>query len=305
VASGEAVSDTSTALEQQAGREPSRPPLRLPRWLDGWALLAVPGIAFLAVFFVVPMGLMLARSFTDPSPENYVVFVQSPLYVRVLMNTFWTAFLVTVVCLLAGYTYAYAMYRAGRWLAPLLIILVIFPFWSSFLVRSYAWMVLLQDSGLINNALVAIGLVERPLQLMRNTLGVSIGMTHIFLPFMVLPIYAAMRRMDPDLPLAASSLGARPRAAFWRVFFPLTLPGVYAGCLLVFVPALGFFITPALLGSPRNQMFSELIVLQVSSLLRFGVGSALAVILLVTTLVLVWVGTRVVNVREFLGGQAE
>lgn len=273
----------------------------MPRWLTGWTVLAVPGVAFLVVFFVLPMAGMLMRSFTDPSPENYLVFLRSPLYLRVLLTTFWTAFVVTLVCLVLGYIYAYAMYRAGRWVAILLIALLILPFWSSFLVRSYAWMVLLQDSGLINTALLQLGLIERPLQLMRNTLGVVIGMTHIFLPFMVLPIYAAMRRMDPDLPLAASSLGARPFATFRRVFFPLTLPGVYAGSLLVFVPALGFFITPALLGSPRNQMFSELIVLQVNQLLQFGVGSALAVILLVTTIVLVWIGTRFVNVAEFMG----
>jgi putative spermidine/putrescine transport system permease protein len=277
----------------------------MARWLNGWTLLAAPGVAFLALFFVVPMAGMFIRSFTDPSPENYLVFFQSPLYLRVLLTTFWTAFLVTAVCLVLGYIYAYAMYRAGRWTLILLVALLILPFWSSFLVRSYAWMVLLQDSGLINTALLEAGLIERPLQLMRNTLGVAIGMTHIFLPFMVLPIYAAMRRMDPDLPFAASSLGARPLATFRRVFFPLTLPGVYAGSLLVFVPALGFFITPALLGSPRNQMFSELIVLQVNQLLQFGVGSALAVILLATTLVLVWVGTRFVNVAEFMRGSVE
>lgn len=277
----------------------------MPRWLNGWSVLAVPGVAFLVLFFGVPMMGMLARSFTDPSPENYLVFFQSPLYLRVLLTTFWTAFLVTLVCLVLGYIYAYAMYRAGRWVAFLLVALLILPFWSSFLVRSYAWMVLLQDSGLINTALLGLGVIERPLQLMRNTLGVAIGMTHIFLPFMVLPIYAAMRRMDPDLPLAASSLGAPPLATFRRVFFPLTLPGVYAGSLLVFVPALGFFITPALLGNPRNQMFSELIVLQVNQLLRFGVGSALAVILLATTLVLVWVGTRFVNVADFVRGPIE
>lgn len=277
----------------------------MPRWLNGWTLLAVPGVAFLVLFFAMPMIGMLTRSFTDPSPENYLVFFQSPLYLRVLLTTFWTAFLVTLVCLVLGYIYAYAIYRAGRWVAFLLVALLILPFWSSFLVRSYAWMVLLQDSGLINTALLELGVIEKPLQLMRNTLGVAIGMTHIFLPFMVLPIYAAMRRMDPDLPLAASSLGAPPLATFRRVFFPLTLPGVYAGCLLVFVPALGFFITPALLGNPRNQMFSELIVLQVNQLLRFGVGSALAVILLATTLVLVWIGTRFVNVADFVRGPVE
>jgi putative spermidine/putrescine transport system permease protein len=175
------------------------------------------------------------------------------------------------------------------------------PFWSSILVRTYAWTVLLQDTGVINSALKSLGLITESLPLMRNTLGVTIGMTQILLPFLVFPVYAVMQRIDPDLMPAAEGLGARPARAFWRAFFPLTLPGVASGCLLVFVLSLGFYITPALLGSPSNTMYSVLVADMVNVQLRFGVASALSVILLVVTLILLWVGTRVVRLGDILG----
>jgi putative spermidine/putrescine transport system permease protein len=269
--------------------------------LDAWAWLAVPGFLFLVVFFVVPLARMGARSLTDPSPENYRVFLESPVYVRVLWTTIRTSLIVTAVCLLIGYPYAYVMHHAGPKTRAALTALVLVPFWSSLLVRTYAWTVLLQDRGVINSILQDLGLTATPIQLMRNTLGVTIGMSHILLPFMVLPIWATMRRIDPDLVPAAESLGATPRAAFRRVFLPLSFPGVFAGCLLVFVLALGFYITPALLGSPQNAMFSELIVNMVSERLRFGVGSALAMTLLAVTLLLLWIGSRFVRLGDAIG----
>lgn len=270
--------------------------------LDAWALLAIPGFLFLVVFFLVPLVRMGLRSLTDPSPANYRIFLESPIYLRVLWTTIRTSLIVTVVCLLIGYPYAYVMHHAGPKTRAALTVLVLVPFWSSLLVRTYAWTVLLQDSGVINSVLRDLGLIDEPLRLMRNTLGVTIGMSHILLPFMVLPIWATMRRIDPDLVPAAESLGAPPRAAFRKVFLPLSLPGVFAGCLLVFVLALGFYITPALLGSPQNAMFSELIVNMVSERLRFGVGSALAMTLLAVTLVLLAIGSRFVRLGDALGG---
>ncbi len=270
--------------------------------LDAWAWLAVPGFLFLAAFFLVPLVRMGIRSVNDPSPANYRIFLESPVYVRVLWTTLRTSLIVTVVCLLIGYPYAYVLHHAGPRTRAILTALVLVPFWSSLLVRTYAWTVLLQDSGVINSVLRDLGLIETPLKLMRNTLGVTIGMSHILLPFMVLPIWATMRRIDPDLVPAAEGLGAPPRAAFRKVFLPLSLPGVFAGCLLVFVLALGFYITPALLGSPQNAMFSELIVNMVSERLRFGVGSALAMTLLAVTLLLLGIGSRFVRLGEALGG---
>jgi putative spermidine/putrescine transport system permease protein len=269
--------------------------------LNAWALLAVPGLLFLALFFLLPILRMGARSVTDPSPANYRVFFESPVYAKVLWTTLRTSFVVTVVSLLLGYPYAYVMHHARPRVQVALIALVIVPFWSSLLVRTYAWTVLLQDTGVVNSLLKRLALIDQPLALMRNTLGVTVGMSHILVPFMVLPIFATMRRIDVDLIPAAEGLGARPFAAFRRVFLPLSLPGVFAGCLLVFVLALGFYITPALLGNPQNAMFSELVVNMVSERLDFGVGSALAMTLLAVTLVLLWVGSRFVRVSEALG----
>jgi putative spermidine/putrescine transport system permease protein len=244
---------------------------------------------------------MILRSVTDPSPSNYLVMASSSVYWRVLLTTLRTGVTVTLVCLLLGYPYAYAMHRIGGTGTQLLAALVILPFWSSLLVRTYAWTVLLQDTGVINSILLRLAVIHQPIQLMRNTLGVTIGMVHILLPFMVLPLYAVMHRVDDELLRAASGLGAVPRVVFRRVFLPLTMPGVLAGSLLVFVLSVGFYITPALLGSPRDMMFSELIYIQVTQLLNFGVGSALATSLLVLILVIVWLGSRRVSVRDVFG----
>ncbi|WP_205042178.1 ABC transporter permease [Rhodoligotrophos defluvii] len=266
-----------------------------PRWGVGW--LVVPAAAFILVFFFVPLAVMVERSLFDPSPANYLKFFESAVYPRALMFTLWMAGLVTALCLLLGFPYAYLTYRlAGKW-QWLLIVLVLLPFWSSLLVRTYAWTILLRDSGLINWSLLNLGLIERPLKLMGNSLGIVIGMTHVLLPFMVLPLIAAMRRFDENLHLAASGLGASPLVAFWRVFVPLCMPGVLAGCLLVFVLAVGFYITPAILGG-RTAFFSLLIVMQVNKLLDFGFGSALGVVLLAVVLIAIALGSRVVRLES-------
>ncbi|MGZ5367490.1 MAG: ABC transporter permease [Aeromicrobium sp.] len=269
--------------------------------VNAWAVTIVPGMAFLTVFFLIPLGGMIVKSFTDPGPENYRMFVDNALYARVLLTTLRTAALVTLTSLVLGYPYAYLMQRVGFKMTAVLGGLVLLPFWSSILVRTYAWTVLLQDSGVINSVLRRAGLIEESLSLMRNDLGVTIGMSHILLPFMVFPIYAVMMRIDRDLVPAAESLGARPLRAFVKVFWPLSLPGVFAGSLIVFVLSLGFYITPALLGSPSNTMYSVLVVDMVSRQLEFGKGSAMGVVLLLVTLSLLWIGTRVVRLGDVLG----
>jgi putative spermidine/putrescine transport system permease protein len=289
-----------------------RAALRTPSWrarrrarLNIWTLLILPGAGFLILFFVVPLGGMLVRSLTDPSPKNYTVFTTSPLYGRVLWTTVWTSLVVALVCLVMAYPYAYALLIAGRRVRAVLISLLLLSLWSSLLVRTYAWTVLLQDTGVINDTLRNIGLISDPLPLIRTTTGVVIGMTQVLLPFMVLPIYAAMRRVDRDLLSAASSLGAPPWKVFQRVFLPLSLPGVLAGMLLVFVLSMGFYITPALLGSPQNAMFSELIANEISRNLNFGVASALSVILIVVTFAILAVASRFIRVRSAVGFESE
>lgn len=284
-------------------RPPSGAASAWRRVRGGWALLVVPGVLFLLVLFGLPLVEMVVRSFTDPSPANYEVFGEAP-YRRTLVTTFRTALLTTVICLALGYPYAYLMHRARPRVAAALAFCVLLPLWSSLLVRTYAWTVWLQDTGVVNSTLQELGLIEEPLALMRNTLGVTVGMVHILLPFMVLPLYAVMRRIDPDLRTAASSLGAPPLSAFRRVFLPLSMPGVIAGCLLVFVLSLGFYITPALLGNPQNAMLSELIVNQVSEQLNFGVGAALGVVLLALTLAFLWAGSRFVRLQDVFGAES-
>jgi putative spermidine/putrescine transport system permease protein len=272
--------------------------------INRWAWLALPAIAFLIVFFIAPLVLMSLRSVTDPPGAglaNYREFFASEADVRVLGTTFYIATISTVVCLLIGYPYAYLMTIVPPRLTGLLLIFVLVPFWSSLLVRTFAWEVLLRDTGIINSLLLSWGLISQPLTLMRNTLGVILGMSQILLPFMVLPLFTVMRRIDPELTRAAANLGAPPFAAFRRVFVPLSLPGVVAGSLLVFVLALGFYITPTILGSPRETMISRFIADQVQTRLNWGLASAMAVILMGLTFVALIAASRVVRLRDVYG----
>ena len=273
-----------------------------------WAILLLPAIAFLIAFFIAPLILMGFRSVTDPPGaglSNYAAFFANEANVRVLTNTFTIAAISTIACLVMGYPYAYLMVQAPPRLAGVLLIIVLIPFWSSLLVRTFAWEVILRDTGVINSVLLSWGVIDEPLQLMRNTLGVILGMSQILLPFMVLPLYTVMRRIDPELTRAASNLGARPWPAFRRVFLPLSLPGIASGSLLVFVLALGFYITPTILGSPRETMISRFIADQIQTRLNWGLGSAMAVILMLLTLVCLLAASRFVRIRDVYGAIGE
>jgi putative spermidine/putrescine transport system permease protein len=276
--------------------------------VDRWAVLLLPAVVFLVVFFLAPLLTISLRSLTDPPDagiSNYTSFFEQDANLRVLRNTFWIALVATVSCLLIGYPYAYLMTIAPGRVAGLLLIAVLLPFWSSLLVRTFAWQVILRDTGIINRFLLDLGLIQEPLTLIRTTLGVIIGMSHVLLPFMVLPLYAVMRRIDPEFGRAAANLGATPMTAFFRVFLPLSLPGILAGCLLVFVLALGFYITPALLGGLRDQMISQLIVEEVQQALDWGAASAMAVLLVGITLVILFVMSRAVRLRDVFGSVVE
>jgi putative spermidine/putrescine transport system permease protein len=276
--------------------------------VNRWALLVLPAAAFLLVFFLVPLIDMSARSVTEPPGaglSNYVRFFEQETYVRVLANTFWIAILTTAVCLLIGFPFAYLMTVVPGRIAGLLLIAVLLPFWSSLLVRTFAWQVILRDTGILNTVLMDLGLIAEPLPLIRTTTGVIIGMSHILLPFMVLPIWAVLRRIDPELSRAAANLGARPATAFRRIVLPLSLPGVLAGCLLVFVLALGFYITPALLGGPRDQMISQLIVEQVEDQLDWGFAAAMSVLLMAATFAILFIASRAVRLQDVFGSAVE
>ncbi|NDK90137.1 ABC transporter permease [Gordonia desulfuricans] len=273
---------------------------------DGWGALALPLLVFLGLLFVVPIVALIAKSFTDPTVgfENYRAIFADSVYVRVLINTFVVALTVTVVTLALGYPYAYVMTLVSPKWRALMMVVILIPFWTSILVRSFALIVLLRDTGVLNTIAMNAGILDEPMPILRTLPGVIFGMVQIALPFMVLPIYASMRSIDPRLSLAAQALGDRPSGAFWRVFVPLSASGVAAGTLLTFVQALGYYITPALLGGPKNMMIGELIVQQVSTVLRFGFASALAVLLLVTTFALLAIASRIVDVERILMGRS-
>ncbi|MFL5776562.1 MAG: ABC transporter permease [Chloroflexota bacterium] len=276
--------------------------------VNRWTLLAIPAAIFLIVFFLAPLLQMSSRSLTEPADaglSNYAKFFDQAAYVRVLTNTFWIATLSTLACLVVGYPFAYLMTVVPGRIAGLLVIAVLLPFWSSLLVRSFAWQVILRDTGIINRFLIDLGLIHEPLTLIRTTAAVIIGMSHILLPFMVLPLWAVMRRIDPEYGRAAANLGASPARSFFRIFVPLSMPGVLAGCLLVFVLALGFYITPALLGGLRDQMISQLIVQQVQQRLDWGFAAAMSVLLMVITLIALLVASRAVRLRDVYGSALE
>jgi putative spermidine/putrescine transport system permease protein len=280
-----------------------------------YLLLLAPAVVFLVALYGYPVAAMLLRSFTDPvwGFDNFAPLVQArstldvlgvsiPVnaYVRVFGITLQIAAVVTIFTLLLGYPVAYALSSISPSRANLLMILVLIPFWTSILVRSYAWMVLLGQEGIINEALQATGLRSEPLQLLNTRLAVYFGMIHILLPFMILPLYAVMRGIDRNLLRAAGNLGAPPSAVFRRIFLPLSLPGVAAGCLLVFILSLGFYITPALLGGQRDVMVSMLIQQQVSQL-KWGFGATLALILLVLALGIYALFNRLLGVERVFG----
>lgn len=218
---------------------------------------------------------------------------EQALYVNVLLRTLWMALVVTLLCVGIGYPLAYWLAKQPSNRANLLMILVLLPFWTSLIVRTASWIVLLQSGGLINRALMAVGLIDHPLTLVFNRVGVFISMTHILLPFIVLPLYAVMKGISPTYVRAAISLGAHPFLAFWRVYVPQTYAGIAAGALLVFMMAIGYYVTPALLGGPDDQMVSYFVAFFTNSTMNWGMAAALGSQLLIIVMLLYVVYVRV------------
>ncbi|MEO3385281.1 ABC transporter permease [Mesorhizobium sp. CAU 1741] len=249
-------------------------------------LLLTPLAAYLAVFFVVPLADVAIMSFTHPRPTlaNYERALTGALYQRVFINTFLTAALVTVCCLIVSYPLAYLMNHSRPRTAMLILLLVTMSFWTSFLVRTYAWMVILGNNGPLVALMQSLG-IEQPPQMLFTRFASTLAMVHMLAPYMIMSIYSVMRKIDPALIRSAESLGARGFSLLRHVYLPLTAPGIANGCVLVFVICLGFYVTPVLLGSPREQMIAGLIGTQIEEFLAFGMGSAMAMILLTVTLI--------------------
>lgn len=278
-----------------ATRPASAGPARRSRVKWGPLLLLLPAIAVVTLFFLVPLVDVFIRSVTDPEPglQNYEWLLTNPVNLEVMARTFLTSLIVTVVCLLVAYPYAYLMTIVGERARAWLTLFVMLPLWTSILVRTLAWMVLLADTGPINDFLEAIGVGRQPL--IRTTFGVALGMAQVLLPFMVLPIYSALAKIDRRLLAASSSLGANGITSFFKVYLPLSRPGIFAGSITVFILGLGFYIIPSLLGSPKEAMVSSLIYQQVSVFLLWGQGAALGIALLVVTIIILVVFNRFVR----------
>ncbi len=225
-----------------------------------------------------------------PQPE----FKQ--IYVQVFWRTVWISVLVTFFCLLLGYPVAYLLATLPQGTSNLLMILVLLPFWTSLLVRTTAWVVVLQTEGVLNDLLMFLNIIDERIQLIFNRFGVIVAMTHILLPFMILPVYSVMKTISPSYVRAAQSLGATPFTAFWRVYFPQTVPGIGAGGILVFILALGYYITPALVGGPTDQMISYFIADHTQRSLNWGLASAMGAILLAGVLAMYMLYNRVVGI---------
>ena len=268
----------ATALPAAAGSPSVRGQLSLTLTV----LLIAPMVLVLGWSFFLPIGRLLLSSVTDPTPslDNYRRLWTEPLYLQVIIRTILIALGCTVSCLLLGYPAAAAMARPGR-AAKIAAACVLVPLWTSALVRSYAWIALMERRGVINTALTDWGVIARPLTMLYTDGAVLVGMTHILLPFMVLPIFSALRAVPADLPNAAANLGAGTARTFFAVVLPLSMPGVFAGCLLVFVMSLGFYVTPALLGGPRTLMIATLIGQQATELLNWPFAGAISCVLLV------------------------
>lgn len=252
---------------------------------DRFLVLIAPAAALILVAFAYPVFWLLLRSFSDPvwGLQNYGTALGSFIYLKVLWNTVSIAGSTTLLCLLLGYPMAYSMVHSSALIKKLLIFVVLIPFWTSILVRTFAWMILLQPNGVLNDMLIGIGLIETPLELIFNRTGVLIGMVQILLPFMIFPLFSVMGRIDNSYVLAASNLGAPPIKQFFRVYLPLSLPGIVTGSMLVFIISLGYFITPALLGGRKDIMIAQLIEQNISEFGNWGLSSALAIVLLVGT----------------------
>ena len=268
-------------------------------------LLFTPIIIILCVVFIYPILSILHRSIYNGEYTLYFYqkIFDTPIYVIVLLRSLETAAIVTGICLLFGYILAFVISIAPRRLAVFLLVVTTVPFFTSVIVRTYAWMILLGDAGLVNQWLVGLGLIKRPAHFMYNRVGVIIGMTYILLPFMIYTLYGVMKNFEWQYVRAAYSMGARPFYTFRKIFFPLTIPGVVAGCLLTFILALGLFITPSLMGGPRNVLLAMLIQNQIEFSLDWSFAAALSALLLVVTLVCFYFYGRLSGIEKLFGGR--
>ena len=264
--------------------------------------LSLPSLITILIVVFIPVFWLSSLSFFDRagdfSWENYDRIFQSQLYIKTFIVTLKISFITLFFCILLGYPLCYWLSQLPDRLAGILMVFVLLPFWTSILVRTYAWLVILQRNGIINDTLISIGWIDEPLQLAHNLTGSIIGMVHILLPFFILPLFASMRSIDTNFIRAAISLGSTPRGAFWRIFFIMSLPGFFAGTVLVFILALGTYVTPALLGGGKIQMLAQRIDSTIMLYSNWGAASALGVVLLILAFATIWIFNRAFGIDK-------
>jgi spermidine/putrescine transport system permease protein len=270
-------------------------------------LLVAPTVLWLCIFFIIPMLIVVAVSFASRTPYGQVVFnwtfsnyqrFAETLYISIFGQTLVVAFVTTVATILMGYPIAWSIAKLPKkWQQPGLVI-VMAPFWINFLIRSYAWVIILRSQGVINTILLKLGLITTPLQMLYNEGAVMLGMIYALLPFMVLPIYVSIEQLDRRLLEAAADLGAAPMTAFRKITLPLTMPGIAAGTILVFISSLGMFVVPDVMGGAKSALIGNLIQNQFLSARDWPFGSALSIVLAVLSLVLIMLYYKVLNTQK-------
>ena len=267
-----------------------------------WAVFISPLLLFLVVTFFVPLLGIFSWSFTDPEPgfANYARIAQDRNIHAIIWRTAWICTVTSVVSVFLAYILAYHWTYGSAVTKKVISVAVLIPFWISVLIRAFGWLALLRPRGLVNEALLGLGVLSEPLVLVRSDLGVIIGMVHFMVPFAIFPLLAVMRQIDVRLLQAARGLGAGSFRRFTEIFFPLTIPGVLGSFFIVFVFSLGFFITPSILGGGRVVMMAEYIFTQMSQTANWGLGAALATMLLLIVVILVWFVSRVVDFQKLV-----
>lgn len=268
--------------------------------------LTSPAVLCVLTIMVIPVAWLFYLSFIGSdgnfSLEHYQRMLDSKSYARIFFTTFKVSLLTTVICVFIGYPLAYFLSQLPARVANICMLSVLLPFWTSLLVRTYSWLVLLQRKGIINQVGMDMGFWDEPLKLVHNLSGTLIGMVHIMLPFLILPLYASMKSIPQDYMKASSNLGATPTQSFWQVFFPLSMPGLMAGSLIVFILSLGFFVTPAILGGGKVIMVAMQITSNIELFFDWGAASALGVVLLVMTFTVLFIASKLMRLDNVLGG---
>ncbi len=304
IAATPGIEEKTTAPE---GRERTLEPVRKRKWNGGPLWTLSPVFFWMISFVALPLVIIVLVSFFTRglygdidyrvTLENYTRMF-NPLYFKILWSSLSVSFITTLLCLILGYPFAYFVSRAPKQIRSILLMLIIIPFWSNSLVRTYAWIVLLRTEGIINTVLMNLHLISTPLKLLYNETGVLIGMVYTLFPFMVLPLYTSIEKLNPSLLEAASDLGAVAWKRFLRITLPLTMPGIVAGSILVFIPTLGYFFIPDLMGGSKTMLISNLIKNQFLTARDWPFGSALSILLIILTLVLIGIYMRLVKSKS-------